>query len=36
MDLEVIRWEGVDLIYVPQNRDKRQSLMNVMINFRVP
>ena len=36
MDLEVIRWEGVDLIYVPQNRDKQQSLMNMIIKFRVP
>jgi len=33
MDLEVIRRKGVDLIVC---LDKWQTLMNVIINFRVP
>jgi hypothetical protein len=36
MDLTEIRPEVVDWIHLAQERDKWQSLMNMVINFHVP
>jgi hypothetical protein len=36
MDLREIRWAGMDWIDLDQNRDQQKSLVNTLINFRVP
>jgi hypothetical protein len=36
MDLLEIGWGGVDWIGLAEDRDKRRSLMNVIMNLRVP
>jgi hypothetical protein len=36
MDLREIGWEGVDWIYVAQNRDLWKALVNTELNHLVP
>jgi hypothetical protein len=36
MDLREIRWDGVDLIDMAQDRDQWRALVNTVLNFRVP
>jgi hypothetical protein len=36
MDLREIGWEGVGWIHLAQDRDQWQSLVNTIMNFRVP
>jgi hypothetical protein len=36
MDLREIRWDGVDWIDLAQYRDQWRSLLNTIINIRVP
>jgi hypothetical protein len=36
MDLEKVRWEGVDWIDMAQDRDRLRALVNVVMNLRVP
>jgi hypothetical protein len=36
MDLREIRWDGRDWIELAQDRDQRRSLMNTVMNLRVP
>jgi hypothetical protein len=36
MDLREIGWDGVDLIYMAQDRDQWRALVNTALNLRVP
>lgn len=36
MDLKEVEWEGVDQNDLNQGRDKWQTIMNTVMNFRVP
>jgi hypothetical protein len=36
MDLREIGWGGVDWIYLAQDRDQWRSLVNMVMNLRVP
>jgi len=36
MDRREIGWEGVDWVHVAQDRDRWRSLVNTVINLRVP
>jgi hypothetical protein len=36
MNLEKVRWEGVDFIRLFQDRDQCRALLNTVINPRVP
>jgi hypothetical protein len=36
MDLRKTWWEGVDWIHLAQERDRWRSLVNTVMNFRVP
>jgi len=36
MDLKGIEWEGVDWIYLAQDRDKWRALVNPVMNLWVP
>jgi hypothetical protein len=36
MDLREIRWDGMDLIDLAQDRDQWKALVNTVINLRVP
>jgi hypothetical protein len=36
MDLRKTGWEGVDWLYLAQDRDKWWALVNTVLNFRVP
>jgi hypothetical protein len=36
MDLGEIGWDGVDWIYVAQDRDQWRALVNTVLNLRVP
>jgi hypothetical protein len=36
MDLREIGWEGVDWIYLAQDRDRRWALANMLMILRVP
>jgi hypothetical protein len=36
MDLREIKWDGMDWIYVAQNRDQWRALLNTVMNLRVP
>jgi hypothetical protein len=36
MDIEEISWDGVDWIDLAQDRDKWRSVVNAIMNLRVP
>jgi hypothetical protein len=36
MDLREIGWDGVDWIYLAQDRDQWRALVNTVMKFRVP
>jgi hypothetical protein len=36
MDLVEVGWSGVDWIGLVQDRDRRRSLVNLVLNLRVP
>jgi hypothetical protein len=36
MDLREIGWDGVDWIYLAQDRDQWRALVNKVMNLRVP
>jgi hypothetical protein len=36
MDLREIEWEGVDWIYLAQDRDQWQALIKTVINIWIP
>jgi hypothetical protein len=36
MDLTEIGWDGMDSIYLAQDRDKWMALLNTVMNLRVP
>jgi hypothetical protein len=36
MDPRKIEWEGVDCIHPAYSRDQWQSLVNTVMNFRIP
>jgi hypothetical protein len=36
MDLREIGWDGVDWIYLAQDRDQWRALVNTVTNLRVP
>jgi hypothetical protein len=36
MDLQEVRWEGVDWIDMVQVRDRLRALVNAVMNLRVP
>jgi hypothetical protein len=36
MDLREIEWDGVDWIYMTQDRDKWRAVVNAVLNLRVP
>jgi hypothetical protein len=36
MDLREIEWDGIDWIYLAQNRDQWRALVNAVMNLRVP
>jgi hypothetical protein len=36
MDLREIEWNGVDWIYIVQDKDQWRALVNKVLNFRVP
>jgi hypothetical protein len=36
LDLGEIRWDGVDCIDVAKNRDQWRTLVNTIMNLRVP
>jgi hypothetical protein len=35
MDLREVEWEGVDWIYLAQDRDQWRAVMNMVMNLRV-
>jgi hypothetical protein len=35
MDLQEMRWGGMDRIYLAQNRDRMRKLVNVVMNLRL-
>jgi hypothetical protein len=36
MDLQEVGWEGIARIDLAQDRDRRQDLVNAVMNLRVP
>jgi hypothetical protein len=36
MDLREIGWDGIDCIYLAQDRDQWRVLVNMVMNFQVP
>jgi hypothetical protein len=36
LDLREIRWEGVDWIYLAQDRDQFQALVKTVMNLLIP
>jgi hypothetical protein len=36
IDLREIGWDGMDWIYLDQDRDQRRALVNTVMNLRVP
>jgi hypothetical protein len=36
IDLREIRWDGIDWIYLAQDRDQWRALVNTVMNLRVP
>jgi len=36
MDLQYVRWGGMDWIALAQDRDRLGAVVNVLMNFRVP
>jgi hypothetical protein len=36
LDLREIGWDGMDWIYLAQNRDHWRALLNMVMNLRVP
>jgi hypothetical protein len=36
IDLQEVGWEGVDWIYMAQNRDRWRAVVNAVMNLRVP
>jgi hypothetical protein len=36
MDIREIGWEGMDWIYLAQDRDQWRALVNTVMNLRVP
>jgi hypothetical protein len=35
-DLRVIGWDGMDWIYLAQDREQWRALVNTVMNFRIP
>jgi hypothetical protein len=35
LDVQVVEWEGVDWIYLAQDRDRWRALVNALLNLRV-
>jgi hypothetical protein len=36
IDLQEVEWEGVDWIYIAQDRDRWRALVNEVMNLRLP
>ena len=36
MDLQVVEWASMDWIDLPQDRDRWRTVVNVVMNLRVP
>jgi hypothetical protein len=36
MDLQELGWEGMDRIYLPQDKDKWRAVVNAVMNLQLP